>query len=139
MLGTSFLADPTIVKYKMNIYPMTRNCVVICLISLSCWPAGSQWADLHLYYHCCVSVILRGVGLCISAERTCAESMHGDRYGHGWLKGRRRRVCRKHSSPFGTGCTACRAVEGLGHQARELSFDFASNWAPPKVLERRVK
>lgn len=55
MLGTLFLAGPTIVKYKLNIYPMTRNCVVICLISLSCWPAGSKWADLHLDYHCCVS------------------------------------------------------------------------------------
>lgn len=55
MLGTSFLAGPTIVKYKLNIYPMTRNCVIICLISLSCWPAGSKWADLHLDYHCCVS------------------------------------------------------------------------------------
>lgn len=30
---------------------------------------------------------------------------------------------------------ASRAVEGLGHQARELSFDFASNWELLKVLE----
>lgn len=75
MLDTPFLAGLTTVKYKLNIHPMTRNCVVTCLISLSCWPAGSKWADLCLHCSLLCQSYLRCLACGSGFMRICGKNM----------------------------------------------------------------